>query len=311
MPRRGRRAKMDAKKLARLVKAGDRRALSRAITLVENDPGAAEALLRNAPPRGRAFVLGVTGAPGTGKSTLVGRLVELYAKKGTRVGVLAIDPSSPISGGALLGDRIRMSARAAEGAVYIRSMASRGWTGGLSRAASGAVQLMDAAGVDVVILETVGIGQADVEVVRVAHAVIVVLMPGSGDEVQMSKAGLLEVGDIFVVNKSDLAGAGQTAAALKGAARGRRDAPQVLSVSALSGEGMDGLFGAVDEVRNRFLSGEESIRRRSALGMIVETARGEALARLEASARLKAEALAKLVVAGRMTVSEAAEELSG
>lgn len=301
---------MNVKSLAGRVKRGDRVALARAITMVEYDPSSAWALLRTAAPSGRAFVVGVTGAPGVGKSTLVDRLVGAYRKEGLRVGVLAMDPTSPLTGGALLGDRIRMEGHAQDDGVYIRSMASRGWSGGLSRAASATVQLMDAAGFELVILETVGIGQADVEVVSVAHAVVVVLSPGMGDEVQMSKAGLLEVGDVFAVNKADLEGANTVAIALLGAVRGRPNPPYVVSVSALSGEGVEKLKASLDSIRGRFLSGSHELKEKSVRGLILEMARGEALARVDRAAAASAERLARRVVAGELTVAEAAARLS-
>jgi len=175
--------------LSNQVLKGDRRALAKAITVIENDQKSAAKMLATLKPPGRAFVLGVTGPPGTGKSTLVDRLIELHRRKGLKVGVIAVDPTSPITGGALLGDRIRMADHAVDEGVYIRSMASRGWSGGLSRATSQVVQVMDAAGYDLILIETVGIGQSDIDVVSISHAVLVVLMPGMGDDVQMSKAG--------------------------------------------------------------------------------------------------------------------------
>ncbi len=296
--------------LARRVAAGERRALARAISLVENDPEEAEDLLRHLRPAHRAFVLGVTGPPGTGKSTLVSRLIGAYLAKGLRVGVIAVDPTSPVSGGALLGDRVRMSEHFGEERVFIRSMASRGWSGGLSRSTAQAILLMDAAGFDVVLLETVGIGQSDVEVVGVSHAVLVLLMPGLGDEVQMSKAGLMEVGDVYVVNKSDLEGADLMVTGLLALVRSLKGrSPAVVKVSALTGEGMDRLEAAVEKVRARFVAGDEEILLRSAKGLVLQTAKGMALDRLAAKADQRVDGLARRVLRGGLTVDEAARSL--
>jgi GTPase len=296
-------------RLAAEIRDGDRRALSKGITLAENDPVQASDLLKMVHPPHRAFIVGVTGPPGTGKSTLVDRLVSLYRKKGVKVGVLAVDPTSPITGGALLGDRIRMADHAGDKGVFIRSMATRGWSGGLSKAASQAIQLLDAAGFDLVFLETVGIGQSDIEVVGVSHAVLVVLMPGLGDEVQVSKAGLMEVGDVYLVNKSDLDGADMMAANLLGMAkeiRGR--SPSVLKVSAITGRDLDKVMGAVERIRGRL--GEDSgLRLKSISGMIVETARGDIVEQMAAVPEAALRALARKVFEGEMTVSEAASRL--
>lgn len=188
--------------------AGDVRALARAISLVEENAAGAVEVLRAAFPRtGRATVLGVTGSPGAGKSSLVDRLVASYRKQGRRVGVIAVDPSSAYSGGAILGDRVRMQDHATDPDVYIRSMASRGHLGGLSRAANDAVDLLDAAGYDPVLVETVGVGQDEIEIARAADVVAVVLVPGMGDDIQAIKAGILEIADLFVINKADRPGA--------------------------------------------------------------------------------------------------------
>jgi GTPase len=194
--------------LAELLLEGNRKAVSRAITIVENrEKGYSTLLKRIYTHTGGAFVIGVTGPPGTGKSSLVDQLVRAFRARKSKVAVLAVDPTSPVSGGAMLGDRVRMLNHALDEGVYIRSMASRGDEGGLSRAAKNTVRILDAAGNDIIFVETVGIGQAEVEIVKVADAILVVLMPELGDEVQAIKAGLMEIGDIFVVNKSDLPGA--------------------------------------------------------------------------------------------------------
>jgi LAO/AO transport system kinase len=285
-------------------------ALAKGITLAENDPIRASGLLSRLGVPGRAFVVGVTGPPGTGKSSLVDRLIEAYRRKGLRVGVIAVDPTSPITGGALLGDRIRMTDHAGDRRVFIRSMASRGWSGGLSRATSQVIRLMDAAGFDLILLETVGIGQSDIEVVGVAHAVLVVLMPGLGDDIQVSKAGLMEVGDIYIVNKSDLEGADNMVVNLLSVFRGSSRTPSVLKVSALSGEGVEKLESAIDSIRSKFTSGSPELRLRSIRGMVIETARGAAMQRLAEVSDIRADQLAKAVMDGKISLEAAAAKLA-
>ncbi|HKV48537.1 MAG TPA: methylmalonyl Co-A mutase-associated GTPase MeaB [Candidatus Acidoferrales bacterium] len=192
------------------IRAGDVRAVSRALTAIENGEADARGVLRELfPLTGKAWRIGVTGGAGTGKSTLVSCLAAHYRAQGKTVGVIAVDPSSPFTGGAILGDRIRMQSHATDDGVFIRSMAARGAWGGLAQAAADAALLLDAAGKDIVILETVGVGQDEIEVARVADCTLVVLVPGSGDEVQNLKAGLMEIADIFVVNKADYEEAGK------------------------------------------------------------------------------------------------------
>lgn len=301
---------MQLDKLASDIKRGDRVALAKGITLAENEPDRASVLLRRLGPPSRSFVVGITGPPGTGKSSLVDRMIDSYRRKGLRLGVIAVDPTSPITGGALLGDRIRMTAHTGDRNVFIRSMASRGWSGGLSRAATHAIRLMDAAGFDLVFLETVGIGQSDIEVVGVSHAVLVVLMPGLGDDIQVSKAGLMEVGDVYVVNKSDLEGADPMAVSIMSLFKGTRRSPPVLKVSALTGEGMGNLVGAIETIREKFASGGEELRLKSIRGMIVETARGAALARFAAVSERGADLLAKKVLKGDLAIEAAAAKLA-
>src|SRR6202023_2080128 len=195
-------------KWAEEVRAGDVRALSRAITAIENHDVNAEPLLRVLfPHTGEAYLIGVTGAPGTGKSTLVDRLAAHYRKQDEAVGVIAVDPTSPYSGGAILGDRIRMQSHASDGGMFIRSMATRGFLGGPPRATAEVALLLDAAGKRQVLIETVGVGQDEIDIVRLADCVLVVLVPGLGDHIQNMKARLMEIGDIFVLNKADREGA--------------------------------------------------------------------------------------------------------
>lgn len=202
---------------AEQVRAGDVRAISRAVSAIENREREAEEILRQLFPfTGRAYRVGITGAPGTGKSTLVDRLASYYRAEKQTVGIIAVDPSSPFTGGSILGDRIRMQGHATDAGVFIRSMATRGFLGGLSQAARDTTLLLDAAGKQIILVETVGVGQGEIEIVRLADCTIVVLMPGMGDDVQSLKAGLMEIGDIFVLNKSDREGADRFEQQLKG-----------------------------------------------------------------------------------------------
>ncbi len=241
--------------------AGDRRALARLLTAVENRTPLAEAALRRLYPRaGRAQLIGVTGPPGAGKSTLVAALIAELRRAGRPVAVVAVDPSSPITGGAVLGDRVRMQAYAADADVFIRSMASRGHAGGLSSATSAAAAVFDAVGFDVVLIETVGTGQSEVEVAAAADTTVVVEAPEMGDEIQAIKAGLLEVADVIVVNKGDRPGAHRTAGQLHAMladapreARPGRPAPkhpEVLVTTAATGEGVAALLAAIDRHRS-------------------------------------------------------------
>ena len=196
--------------------AGSRRALARLLTRVENEPEQATALLAEVfPPSGQAWIIGITGAPGTGKSSLVSAITREYRQRERSVAVLAVDPSSPFTGGAILGDRIRMQDHAGDPGVFIRSMATRGSLGGLALATRDAVRLLDAAGFDLILVETVGAGQSEVEIARTAYTTLVIEAPGLGDDVQAIKAGILEIADILVVNKADRVGAHQTMRSLK------------------------------------------------------------------------------------------------
>ena len=228
---------------------GDALALSRAITAVENATDEAREIVSAIQPhRGRAKIIGVTGAPGTGKSTLIDALIGGFRSRRLRVGVLAVDPSSPLTGGAILGDRVRMSTHADDPGVFIRSLASRGHLGGLTRTTSEIIQVMDAASRDVVIVETVGAGQSEVEVADHVSVRIVVCVPGLGDDVQALKAGILEIADVLVVNKMDLPGAAETVLHLERMLDLRDPAlgsAVICATSAITGEGVDGLIDVV------------------------------------------------------------------
>ena len=234
--------------LSTRIATGDPRAVARAISLVEDDGDAGRELVgRIYAQTGRAFLVGITGAPGTGKSTLVDRLIAEIRRGGMKVGVIAVDPTSPFSGGAVLGDRVRMNAHAGDSGVFIRSMATRGHLGGLARATSDAALVLDAAGADVVIIETVGVGQDEVDIVSAADISIVLLVPGAGDELQAIKAGVMEIGDIFVVNKADREGADRVVQAVaSNLSLKTYDAsewkPPILKTEATAGAGVDVLW---------------------------------------------------------------------
>jgi LAO/AO transport system kinase len=235
------------------VLSGDPRAVARAISMVEDgDEGLEELSAGVFPHTGRASTIGLTGSPGVGKSTLAGELVRVARDRGMSVAVLAIDPTSPFTGGALLGDRLRMQAHATDPAVFIRSMATRGHLGGMALAAPEAVRILDASGRDLVIVETVGVGQAEVEVAAATDTTLVVVAPGWGDHVQVAKAGILEVADVFVVNKADREGAEASVRDLRQMIQmGSEHAwtPPVVTTSAVEGEGIAELWEAVDEHR--------------------------------------------------------------
>src|SRR5437764_4437223 len=197
------------------IRGGDYRALAKAISLVEREDPAAEKLVAELyPSTGKSRIVGITGSPGAGKSTLVAALAKFYRRQEKRVGIVAVDPTSPFTGGAILGDRIRMAELYTDRGVFIRSMATRGFMGGIAKATNDVVDLLDAAGFDIVLVETVGVGQDEIEVIRTVQTNVVVLVPGMGDDIQAIKAGLMEIGDVFVVNKADRPGADRTVTAI-------------------------------------------------------------------------------------------------
>ena len=257
----------DTRQLAAGVAEGDRRAIARAISRVEAEGESAASMVRAVYPRtGRGYLVGVTGAPGVGKSTLVDRLALTLRARDRTVGVLAVDPSSPFSGGAVLGDRVRMQTHAGDDGVFVRSMASRGQLGGLSRATGDAALVLDAAGFDVIVIETVGVGQAEVEISRAADVTLVVTMPGSGDGVQALKAGVMEIADLFVVNKADHAGADRAVAEIEAMLhlndhRPGEWQPPVLRTRATEGSGVEDVVEAVYRFRARGGDGAEERRR--------------------------------------------------
>jgi LAO/AO transport system kinase len=316
----GRRRQASPRELAEAARDGDPRALGRLVSLVENSSAQLRAVMAViAPLAGGAHVIGLTGSPGVGKSTVTGALVRGYREAGVRVGVLAVDPTSPFSGGALLGDRVRMQEHATDDGVFIRSMASRGHLGGLAWATPQAVRILDAAGFGVILLETVGVGQAEVEIAATADTTLVVVAPGLGDSIQAAKAGILEIADVFTVNKSDRPGAQEVIRDLRTMlAMARYDdgawKPPIVSTTAATGEGIGDLTAAIGQHRDWLASSGELERRRRA------RAREEvaAIAVTELRRRLgglpgedKLDELAGRVTAGELDPYAAAEELIG
>ena len=249
------------------VLAADPRAIARAISLIENEAPAGADLIRGIFSRtGRAYLVGVTGPPGAGKSTLVDKITGQLRAQGSGVGIIAVDPTSAFSGGAILGDRVRMQAHAGDPGVYIRSMATRGQLGGLARATSEVALVLDAAGKDIVLIETVGVGQDEIDIVRTADVSIVTVVPGTGDDVQALKAGIMEIADIFVVNKADREGADRTVASIEAMlaldpASGETWRPPIVKTEATTGNGVPELLDAVARFRAH-TAAEQGNRRR-------------------------------------------------
>lgn len=254
--------------LVQRLLSGDRRAAARIITLVENNAADKEQLLSAMfPHTGRAFILGVTGSPGAGKSSLVDSMTTYFRKQGLTIGIIAVDPTSPFTGGAILGDRIRMQDHALDKGVFIRSMGTRGSLGGLARATKEAIKVLDAYGRDIVLVETVGVGQSELDIMATADTTMVVLNPGAGDSIQTIKAGIMEIADIFVVNKCDRDGADKTAAEVSamldlGHGQNPNWRPPVVKTSTLDGRGIPELIAAIDKHRGfATSSGEFAVRR--------------------------------------------------
>jgi LAO/AO transport system kinase len=311
----------DVPELVARARTGDQRSVGRLISMVEDaSPRLREVAALLAPHTGQAQVVGLTGAPGVGKSTATSTLVSALRRQGKRVGVLAVDPTSPFSGGALLGDRIRMGEHATDDGVFIRSMAARGHLGGLSWATPQAIRVMDAAGCEVILVETVGVGQSEYEVASLADTTVVLLAPGMGDSIQAAKAGLLEVADVIAVNKADRDGADQTVRELRyvlslGGKRSRDGdcwvAP-ILRTVAVKAHGLDELVAALDEHRSWLEgSGERERRRRRRAEVEIEAITLERL-RAKLGDPRGAEALTELasrVMSGDLDPYAAAEEL--
>lgn len=309
----------DVPELVAQAREGRPRAVARLISLVEGaSPQLREVMAALAPLAGNAYVVGLTGSPGVGKSTSTTALVSAYRAAGKRVAVLAVDPSSPFSGGALLGDRVRMSEHASDPGVYIRSMATRGHLGGLAWAAPQAIRVLDAAGFDVILVETVGVGQSEVEIASQADTSVVLLAPGMGDGIQAAKAGILEIGDVYVVNKADRDGADATARELNhmlglGETRSPGDwRPPIVKTVAARGKGMDEVVEALEKHRawmeeHGVLNGRRAARAAKEVETIAVTALRERIGDLHGDHRL--DALAERIVAGELDPYTAADEL--
>jgi len=254
--------------IAHGVLAGDRRSVARAITIIENNTAEAKKLIASIYPHtGKSHIIGLTGPSGSGKSTLIEKIVREYRRKGKTVGVIAVDPTSPFTGGAFLGDRIRMQELSTDPAVFIRSMATRNYSGGIAKATKDAVKVLDAAGKDIILVETVGAGQSEVEVIKVAQTIVVIHAPGLGDEIQAIKAGLMEIADIFVVNKADRENADKAVMDIQAILQLDNKEPAwktpILKTTALTGEGVPQLIEKIEEHRC-FL--EKEIGRKRSLG---------------------------------------------
>jgi LAO/AO transport system kinase len=299
------------------ILAGEPRAVARAISKVEDGVEGAAALMKGVfPHTGRGLVVGITGSPGAGKSSLVDKLALLYRARGERVGIVCVDPSSPFSGGAILGDRIRMQTLGLDPGVFIRSMATRGALGGLSRATVDAVAILDAAGYEKVIIETVGVGQDEVEIVKAADVSVVVLVPGMGDDVQAIKAGIMEIGDVFIINKADRDGVLRTEKELEAmlslATRPDGWEPPIVKTVATENKGVEELAAAVEGYREFLHKGEASLARRASIARwrLLELLRERLLARALAAegADARLDRLAAEVAGKRRDPYSAVEE---
>jgi LAO/AO transport system kinase len=313
-----RRSAQDVPGLVEKARAGDARSVARLISLVEDaSPVLREVMAALIPYAGNAHVVGITGSPGVGKSTSTSALVTALRAQDRRVGVLAVDPSSPFSGGALLGDRVRMQDHALDPEVYIRSMASRGHLGGLSWSAPQAIRVLDAAGCDLVVVETVGVGQSEVEIAGLADTTLVLLAPGMGDGIQAAKAGILEIGDVYVINKADRDGADQVRRELRSmlALAERTEGawkPPIVKTVAQTGEGIDEVVAAIDQHREHLADSGELARRRTRrardeIEAIAVTSLREQWRSVHE--RTELDALADRVVAGETDPYAAADEL--
>ncbi|HVA95660.1 MAG TPA: methylmalonyl Co-A mutase-associated GTPase MeaB [Candidatus Dormibacteraeota bacterium] len=306
---------------AEQIRGGDVRAISRAITAIEDHDPQSESLLRQLfPHTGRAYTIGMTGAPGTGKSTLVDRLAAHYRLQGDSVGIIAVDPTSPYTGGAILGDRIRMQGHASDAGIFIRSMATRGFLGGLARTTADVALVLDAAGKQFILVETVGVGQDEVDIVRLADCTLVLLVPGLGDDVQNMKAGLMEIADIFVLNKSDREGADRLAVELEAmlhlAPEREGWKPRIVRTVATENKGVEKIAAAIAEYREHSSGGAGSREsrekklehwKRRLLALAEELFLQRAIAGAQGEAAL--DALAREVASRRKDPYAAAREL--
>jgi LAO/AO transport system kinase len=304
----------DLPALVARMRAGERRAISRAVTELERLSAAAPGLLQAMRPHlGHALVVGFTGPPGAGKSTLINAYTGTLRAESKSVGIIAVDPSSPVSGGAILGDRIRMTATLDDDGVFMRSLASRGHLGGLTPAAVRVIDALDAAGKDVILLETVGTGQTDIDIAEVADVRVVVTAPGLGDDIQAMKAGLLEIADILVVNKADREGSKRTLQQLRGALSlkpdARADVP-VLEVTASTGQGVGALAEAIEAAAKRATAGDPHARRRRRARYLIARAAADLVAeRVRKGSEAAVDALADAVLAGTLLPAQAAKKL--